>query len=757
MSVLRISRNASERKRQFEIAAMVIVTALLIGISRLETRLFELAERLAANKDFLTTVIYFSLINLNVILILVLGFLMFRNVAKLVVERRRGVLGSRLRTKLVVTLVFFAVAPTALFFYVTTRFITTSFDEWFSEKVRTTMQQTREAGAQVYKRDQRRMESLARIALQRIEFDRPNEVFLKDQTKIRSINLGGFESEYGIEAVTVFAIDGRVLWASHRSAKSTAPVADEFVTAAIERFQLEPSLISISTVEGLDQKDVVKGVAPIFHPISKEMLAVVQVEERFETQILKSIETILKDFADLRPNAQLVRISYTIILVVMTLLVMFSAVWLGFYVARGITGPIQNLAEATREVALGNYDVTLMAKTDDETGQLVRAFNQMTKDLLKHKRDVEESRVNLERTNEELDRRRRYMEVVLKNITAGVIAADARGRITSINSAAERLLQIDAHEATGRDAMTGLGETLYRDFWQQMTSPLTGRSSFRGQINLDIQGRALTLISDATRIHDENLNDLGVVLVFDDATEQVAEQRVAAWREVARRIAHEIKNPITPIKLSAERLLRRFGEQFQGEQHDVFKSCVETILVQVDSLRDLVNEFSRFSRLPRIQPRLLRLNEVIQEVITLFQLSYPDVTFDVSEMEMLPDMMLDKDQMNRVFVNLVTNAIDATKDVPGGAVISFKTKVLQEVSVVRIEVSDNGSGIPQKLKDRVMEPYFSTKPDGTGLGLAIVNQIVTDHRGYLRLADHRPRGTTVIIELPISSASPEKV
>ena len=740
---------AAERRRIVEFAAIVLTTVVLILLSRLETRLFGLSETFAKNQDFVTTVIYFGLINLNVILILVLSFLLFRNVAKLVVERRRGVFGSNLRTKLVATLVFFALAPTILFFYVSARFIVNSFDEWFSDKVRATMQETRQVSERVYRQDQRRLESLARVAVQRLKptlLDQKLPVMT--WLHVPSHLLDGFEAQYGLDNVKVYDRGGRLVWASRPVGDSGKIEVDPFVSEVLDRFSREPSMQSASAVVGEAQQDVVKGAAPLFQAAKSQLIGVVVTETRFETQMLKSIETIQRSFANLRPGAQLIKLSYLILLIVMTLLVVFSAVWLGFYVARGITDPIRALAEGTREVALGNYGVALTARTEDETGQLVRSFNQMTQDLQRHRSQAEQARVQLLHSNEELDRRRKYMEVILKSITTGVIAFDKKGQITTVNNAAEQILKLNASKLIGRPARDGFGPDLYSAIWQPLVDGLANHDLYSAQLEVMISDRPQTLLVDGARIADESGEDLGTILVFDDATEQVKLQRIAAWREVARRIAHEIKNPVTPIKLSAQRLLRRFPGKFTGEDLEVFESCLQTILKQVDSLRDLVNEFSKFARLPQVKPQMANINQVIGDVASLYRMSYPHVRIDTSNLGNVPEFPLDRDQMNRVFVNLTDNAIAALIDGDAQGYVAFKSMLLPGLSTVRIEVIDNGVGIPQHLRDRVIEPYFSTKDGGTGLGLAIVAQIITDHGGYLRVLSNEPRGTRMVIELP---------
>ncbi|MBI2601557.1 MAG: HAMP domain-containing protein [Deltaproteobacteria bacterium] len=741
-----------ERRRVVEFAVILLCAVLLIAISRLEVRLFSLGELLSANREFFTTLVYFALINLNVILILILSFLIFRNLTKLVLERRRGMLGSKLRSKLVVSLVFFALAPTLLLFYVTTQFIMTSFETWFSEKVQTTIQKTQEAGSHIYKQDQKRLASLARIALQRVVLQGPAEIFADENTVIDAKALTGFDTDYGLNSLRIYGIDGSIIWASDKSDKEGAgyfSTGGVYPRDVIRLFLREPDLKSHSRVVGEEGQDVVLGGAPLREPSNQRLLAVVIAEVRFETQILKSVEQILADFADIKPGANLIRLSYMITIVMIVLLIVFSASWLGFYVAREITGPIQNLAEATREVALGNYSVNLQASSDDEAGQLVNSFNSMTRDLRDQRKVTELAQAHLQASNEELDQKRQYLEIVLKHIAAGVIALDSRQRVTSVNAAAEKILKVKATDLIGHHAQIGFGQELYEAFWQPLVEGLADSGSFHGQVELSKIGRELTLIVNALRLHDENDVEMGYVIVFDDALAKLRAQRVLAWREVARRIAHEIKNPITPIKLNAQRLVRKFHDRFEEKDQEIFETCMETIVTQVDSLRDLVNEFTKFSKLPSINPKPEDVGTVVADAVKLFRMSYGDIDFEVLGTEGLPRFPVDKEQLNRALVNILGNAVSSLQEGRKGR-IEVRCQFLNDLKLVRIEVADNGCGVPNELKERVLEPYFSTKDEGTGLGLAIVHQIITDHGGYLRLTDNHPQGTVIIIELPIA-------
>ncbi len=326
------------KRRRFELFLVLVILSLLVGLSRLETRLFSLSESLSQNTEFLTSVIYFGLINFNVILILVLSFLIFRNVARLIVERRRGILGSRLKTRLITALVLFAAAPAALMFYISSAFITTSFDTWFSKKVQTTMQQTREVGAQVYRQDQRRLEGLARIAIGKISILPSEDLFPGQLPKFDYSRLSEFGSEYKIDGVSVYDANGHLLWSSNPKVNLVNnDSSKQFFVEALIKFSESDYLYSMGTVDANEQRDTVKGLGPIFDLNNNRLVGVVILEEQFEAQLLSSIETILRDFSSLRPSAQLIRLNYQILLVVMLLIIVFASTWMGFYVSRGLS------------------------------------------------------------------------------------------------------------------------------------------------------------------------------------------------------------------------------------------------------------------------------------------------------------------------------------------------------------------------------------------------------------------------------------
>jgi two-component system nitrogen regulation sensor histidine kinase NtrY len=747
------SAAGAKRRIWLEMAGIVLITTILTLVSRLETRLYEISSQLAHDDSFVASIFFYAIINLNVFLAILLSFLVVRNIAKLIVERRRGVFGSKLRSKLVATLMIFALAPTVIIFYVSTRFINESFDEWFGGRVRETMQQARDSASQIYFQDQRRLEGIAKTAAANVKVHYSNP--FDYGTAELEVVLDGFELESGVYAVRVFDRNSNLAWSSIEEPYKEESKLNErqLVSNLLGRFASRQGLLSASVVEADQKRDVVKAAVPIWSQGSTPQLAgVLVVEERFEMPFLRSLESIMESFSRLKPGAQLVRVSYLVLVTVMTLLIVFAAVWFGFRVARVIIDPLQTLAEATKEVALGNYAISIKSQSDDETGQLIHAFNTMTLDLEKHRQTAREAQFRTEIANQELERRRRYMEVVFANIAAGVVAVDALGSVTAFNTAAVNMLGLSSQERiVGRPIREVLGPVLWSVFWDDVLSSWSEVNSIvTKQVDLRPAGIDLALFVAVTGIRNEDGDDLGVVVVFDDATQRAKQQRVMAWREVASRIAHEIKNPITPIKLSAERLLRRFSDRFSGEDKEIFESCTKSILIQVDFLRDLVNEFGKFAKLPALKPQLSSLLEIVTGAMDVFKLSYPQINFVLECESSLPKSMFDVEQLNRALINLIGNSVHAIGEGKSSEVGKVSAKIRMDRTTAKffVEIADNGPGIPEEIKDRVFDPYVSAKATGTGLGLAITSQIVAEHGGLVRILRTGPGGTVMRIELP---------
>ena len=436
-----------------------------------------------------------------------------------------------------------------------------------------------------------------------------------------------------------------------------------------------------------------------------------------------------------------IKFNYIVTLSIVTLVIIFLATWFGLALAKGITVPIQNLAEATNKITQGNLDSHIDIEADDEIGVLVKSFNQMTMDLKKSKNGLEQANINLEQ-------RRKYMETVLRNVSAGIISADKNGVITTVNRAAEKMFDIKTEKILWqnyRDLLIPEHLSLVDEFLQEMKE--NNESSLEKQLELMLKDKALTILLTITTIQDDEGNDSGIVVVFEDLTQLQKAERAAAWREVARRMAHEIKNPLTPVQLSAQRLQRKYGDKL-GEEGSVFKECTQTIIDQVEVLKNLVNEFSRYARMPVTTPTLNDLNAVVADSVVLFQDAHKDIIFDYKPVDNLPKFNLDAEQINRVMINLLDNAVAAINKKDGR--IEITVNYDDQHHKATVSVADDGAGVPASYKRKVFEPYFSTKKSGTGLGLAIVSSIISDHYGQVLIADNKPTGTIISFQLPVS-------
>jgi two-component system, NtrC family, nitrogen regulation sensor histidine kinase NtrY len=529
------------------------------------------------------------------------------------------------------------------------------------------------------------------------------------------------------------------------------PTLASVLTRSVNKEQLRQGLAGqeVTTVHELDNGDMIQAIVPIRSSERAILGALVvgsYVTQRLESR-LRGINQSFQEYKQLRLLKQPLKGIYILLFLLMTLVIVFSATWFGLYLARGITEPVQMLAEGTRAVAAGNLNYKVMVRADDEIGVLVDSFNRMTSDLASSQTKLEHTYRDLQAKHEEVEQRRRYTETVLEAVATGVLSLDPAGRITTINGAAERMLGVPAASAQGQLASAVLRPPMHSELAaliQRMNRLREG--ALEREVHLRREGHAVTLLASATALKGPEGAYLGMVLVFDDLTELLKAQRLAAWREVAQRIAHEIKNPLTPIQLSAQRLRRRLSTNRSPEEKQLLEEATATIVQEVEGLKQLVDEFSRFARMPALQPRATDLGRLLEGVVVLYRESHPGLSIKASFSPDLPPLDVDPDQIKRAVLNLVDNAVEA---VAGAGVVTVDTTWLPESRRARIVVADDGPGIPAEDKERLFLPYFSTKAGGTGLGLPIVHQIITDHGGTIWVEDGVPLGTRFVVELPV--------
>lgn len=727
-----------KKRRKREIIIILCIMLLVALLTYAENMVVDIGSDISLS----STVLMFILININLLLLLLMIFLVFRNILKLLYDRRRKAMGARLRTRLVLAFVMLSLLPTTVLFFFSINFITTSIKFWLDVNVEQALESSLGVGQQLYAQvEKNNMVFLEKISSHIVS----RELLTTEKSQQLSEYLKTAQQAYNLQGVEVYAGNFQQLAASF----SEEIDASTLIRLSADQLQKEPAEGSVGLVfQTASPGEFVKTVSPVpFNAQRLDAEGFVVVTNLISMELADALSDISNGVDGYRQMKLLKRpfqYIYYLALSIVALLVLFCAVWFGFYLAKTLSIPILELAEGTRRVAGGDLDVTIDLVADDEMGSLVDSFNKMTQDLRDGRQQLEKSAQTLRNQNIEIEERRQFMEIVLKHVSAGVVSLDARGKITTMSKSAEQMLHLDVDNVIG----TPYWRLLSRDLShlaEELREKIERASSgaIETTIRVSIEERPRSFLLHVKSLTDDHDNPLGYVLVFDDLTELEKAQRLAAWREVARRIAHEVKNPLTPIALSAQRLERKYSKAID---ESVFTECVQTIIDHVSLIRNLVNEFSAFAKFPSANPVPCRVESIIEETVALYREGHPDVHFNLALSKNLPDINLDRQQMKQAMINLVDNAIAAMK-ASGDLGISLSHDPI--LKRIRIEVTDTGPGINDEEKIRLFEPYFSTKQSGMGLGLTIVNSIVADHYGMIRVLDNKPHGARFVVELPV--------
>jgi len=744
--LLRAMPDAEQRrqKRRIVLRIIFICLCLIPLFIWLQGRLFEKDIQLPLNSN----IVIFALINLNVILILVVLFLVLRYLAELIFERRRKVMGSRLRTKLVISFLSLSLFPTILLFFVALQFISSSVDYWFNSSIEQSLQESLGLARSVIVDTRSQAAGSA---------DRIAERAASQSMAVSSVEELAPQLEQMLELTPAAVPSMLTLIIDEPGIEVNATSRELGVIAApkipVQTLQhVRATRESASIIQKTEIGELVRHVRSIelgSEPVTPALLITSLLIEQSRIDRMTRISSGIDDYRQLIYLKEPFKFWLLLILLIVTLLIVFAAIWFGLRIARTITEPVDKLASATKRVSEGDFDFTMEAGSEDEIGQLVSSFNAMTANIHHSNQQLAETHNALEQSSQESEQRRRYTEIILQNVSAGVVSLDDHGRITTINNFAAKLLRIDRSKfinMTYREALPREYTHILDRFIEEMYS--TGKMSIEQHLKVTLNRVRLSLLVNFSRLEDDEGTPIGFVLVFDDLTKIERMQRMAAWREVARRIAHEIKNPLTPIQLSAQRLRKRYPDILQ-EEDSVFDRCTETIIIQVEALRQLVSEFSQFARMPKVNKAPGNLTALTEETLVLYQEAHKEIDFLLSTESDIPIFEFDAEQIKRCLINLLDNAVAM---LPEGGRIDVDLSLNHLAQSVLLKVGDNGPGISKENKLRLFEPYFSTKKSGTGLGLAIVSTIINDHGGYIRVQDNEPSGSVFIIELPLTNS-----
>ena len=731
--------SAEERKRRKrEVIISVVIIAVIALLTFAENRIMHFGAGIPVSN----TILMFILININLLLLILLIFLVFRNLVKLLYDRKRKVMGAKLRTRLVVAFIALSLLPTIVLFFFSINFITTSIEFWFNVPVEQALENSLRVGRSLYWH----AEETSSFFMERISYQIETKKLLDHKNRkalFRYIQI--VQREFNFNAVEIYAAN------ADRLTFALAPELEDkpFTVISSDDLKKNISLNSVRTVsERMSSGELIRTIGTIPFGVTpsnaKAFVAIASLMPPDLAENMSSISRGFEEYQQIKLLKKPIQITYYITLSIVALLVVFCAVWFGFYLAKTITIPIRELAEGTRKVAEGDLSFSIGMVADDEIGSLVNSFNKMTKDLRIGRDQLELSARLLRDQNVEIEKRRQYMEIVLKNVSAGVITLDAGGFISTINKSAEKMLNLKSEDIIKKSYKKILsGEML--DLAEEVMEQLkTSRNdAVRLPLKLAIDGRPMSFLMHINALKDDMGQHMGIVMVFDDLTELEKAQRMAAWREVARRIAHEVKNPLTPISLSAQRLKRKYSDQIK---QPVFDECTQTITDHVELIRNLVDEFSLFARFPTANPKPCDLPPIIEETLALYKEGHKKINFNFNITEDIPRLNLDRQQIKQAMINLVDNAIGSIRNEGNILIILTHDPILK---IVRLEVADDGVGISDIDKTRLFEPYFSTKKAGMGLGLTIVSSIITDHNGMIRVQDNKPKGAKFVIDLPV--------
>ena len=715
--------------------AVVVLLLLLIVLV-----LFSMQKGYSVLEHSGSQLMVFVAINVNIVLLAIVFYLIARNLLKLSYERRRHVLGVNLKTKLITSFIILSL-PAMGFHLFASYFIATNLESWLKGQQESVIQSAQNV-SDAYHQNLRKTMELQHLIWANYIIESKGEF-----SAIKPLK--------NIEAnVSIYSEDQELLdqWMQNEISQTywTAPSLNEW-------YQIKSNKQIWFTKE-LEDRIIYRHITPVSYENKQLFLEIFYPASPYSSSAISEIISQGHNTRFLTESEDLVRGYYLIIFLLMTLFIIFVATWLAFYLARGFVQPIEDLALATQRVSEGElgFQVKLQGPLDKDFALLMKSFNSMSRDLLEHQIALNKTTSNLQESHRTLESQIRFVELVLENITTGVMSLDVEGHIEILNHSAKQMLQLKPGGDTGRHYRDVLEEESLQQF-EEMVEQIKSDKERSISQNLIVHKKDGPVEVSATLLVLQNSEgqSAGMVCVYNNITEIQRLQRARAWREVARRIAHEIKNPLTPIQLSAERINRKYA----GEVSDdvALHQSTQTIINEVQHLKRMVSEFSNFAKIPESNPQISDLNQIIMNALHLFHENLPariSLTTDLSES--LPQLPLDSEQIRRVIINLVDNSISSIEKkgtlsrIFNQGKIIIRTRHVPDLNIICMDVEDNGTGIAPEISDQLFEPYTTTKEHGTGLGLTIVSQTISDHNGFTRFRNLETGGVCFTIELPVN-------
>ena len=678
-----------------------------------------------------TRILLLSLEIILIILFLILSFVLGRNLIKLFLERKRKVAGAHFKTRLLIFFISLSFIPTLLLFFFASDIVNRNIEGWFQTPIDQIMDDTSSLADSFYLNSEEVTlhfaQQLARAiqdqSLINLERRLPLMTFVKNKL-----------TEYRLDEIGIYREDEELF--SYLNPDLPFQYYQDLKINFVKRAHLGETfreILSMGTGEMIR-----RGVSFSIPEVGNILVVAGKFLPQNYSQRMKNIVSYVQRYRQLKIQRNPVKTSYFLLLAFVTLLIIFAASWIGIHLAKGITVPIEKMAQATKEVSKGNLSVKVEDTASDELGILIDSFNQMIADL----RESEES---IALKTSELAEGKKYIETILDNITTGVITLDAGEIITTINPSARSMLMLEESPLIGKNINEVLSEPKYAEIVKAIKRGENNNLKIIDkEITIQFDGQNVMVALTVSPLKQANDEISGKIVVLDNLTQLIKAQKIAAWKEVAQRVAHEIKNPLTPIQLSAERIIKNLYRS--GDNNTIIQEGANTIVQEARTIKALVDEFSNFARLPNVHLGSADIHDIIEQAISLYIGIFSSIKFETRFSADVPSpVQIDPDQMKRVFMNIIDNAIDAMAN---KGRITINTFYDQKKKKIKIEILDQGPGVNVDHKEKIFLPDYSTKKKGTGLGLAIVSQIIAEHHGSIDVENAGSGGAKFIIQIP---------
>ncbi len=710
------------------VASAAIIFILVVVIRFILDRTRDVSLDLISN-----SITIYALYTVLILISITFVFIFLRNIIKSYYEKDKIYnRSSRFKNRLIFFFISFSIIPTLLLFFLSTDFLNKGISNIFNVNTDELMSLSSTLKESFYEMSINELKHFTNRVQKNIK---DKQMYTPANRTYLTNKLREWMSLYHLDVINIYKNQKEL-----RSFMKPVFPLKEYNNLTLEDIYRGLSSDTFTKIDSLKNGEIIR-IGTSFKVGEDKILVVVG--KFFPNKYVKSVKTFETEaikYSQLKSIKKHVRTTYMLLFILITILIIFSASWLGYFLAKGITNPIEKLVNAATEITKGNLDVNIDYNAKDEFNILIKEFNKMVVDLREH-------REKLNKRTIELRHRKSITENILKNITSGVIAINAKGEIIELNPEAERMLSMSRREILKKKWSRIFSEPPYISINDIIKRAFSARFKLHEQeVDIKIKGKVLNLAIRITPTRNPVNNKFsGLLVVLTDLTELMKAQRKLVWREVAKRIAHEIKNPLTPIQISAQRIQKSM-DQPEEKFRTLVDDSLNIILHELDSITKLADEFSNFARLPEIRFTKGDVNQILDKLITVYSSIYSGVTFiDNLSVDLPIILKIDTDQIKRIFVNILDNAIEAM-DKQGE--IEITTSYIKESQFVKIEISDNGPGIPDEDKQKLFIPYFSKKHTGTGLGLAIAHNIIEEHNGLISVVDNSPKGAKFIIELP---------